>query len=165
MIKNFFKTAFRNLISRKGHSLMNIAGLAIGICCCLLIFEYVAYERSYENFNPNANRIFRVQDEEYQNGKLMVACAAAMPGVSPAMKREFPEVEQAVRLRKTELLLSNDVRNIRFKEPTVYYTDQSVIDIFQLKFVEGETKTALLEPGQVIISAEVARKYFGNEHA
>jgi putative ABC transport system permease protein len=98
MIQNFFKIAFRNLTRRKGYAILNLFGLTIGITCCLMIFTYVAYERSYENFNPNADRIFRVQDEEYQNGRLVVPCAAAMPGVAPAMKREFPEVETACRL-------------------------------------------------------------------
>ena len=79
MIQNFLKIAFRNLTSRKGYAIMNIAGLAVGITCCLLIFEYVAYERSYDTFNKNADRIFRVQDEEYQDGRLVVSCAAAMP--------------------------------------------------------------------------------------
>jgi putative ABC transport system permease protein len=164
MLQSFLKLAFRNLVKRKGYALMNIAGLAIGITCCLLIFEYVAYERSYDNFHENADRIFRVQDEEYQNGRMVVACASAMPGVAPAMKREFPEVETAGRLRKVELLLGNDARNIRFKEPTVYYADESILDIFHIPFVDGDSKTALSAPGKVIISEEVARKYFGSEN-
>src|SRR3954462_12403262 len=114
MLQNFLKIGLRNLSLRKGFTLINIAGLAIGITCCLLIFEYVAYERSYDAFNKNADRIFRVQDEEYQNGKLVVPCASAMPGVAPAMLREFAEVESAGRLRKLEMLVGNDVRNIRF---------------------------------------------------
>ena len=164
MLQSFLKLAFRNLAKRKGYALMNIAGLAIGITCCLLIFEYVAYERSYDNFHENADRIFRVQDEEYQNGRMVVACASAMPGVAPAMKREFPEVEKAGRLRKVEFLLGNDARNIRFKEPTVYYADESILDIFHIPFVDGDSKTALSGPGKVIISEEEARKYFGSEN-
>ena len=164
MLQSFLKIAFRNLTLRKGYALMNIAGLAIGITCCLLIFEYVAYERSYENFNDNADRILRVQDEEYQNGKLVVPCASAMPGVAPAMKREFPEVEDACRLTKVELLLSNDVRNIKLKESDVYYADESIINILQITLEEGDSKTVLSEPDKVIISAEEKKKYFGNEN-
>lgn len=164
MLQNFLKIAFRNLTLRKGYALMNIAGLAIGITCCLLIFEYVAYERSYDNFNENADRIFRVQDEEYQNGKLVVPCASAAPGVAPAMKREFPEVEDAGRISKAELLLSNDARNIRFKESDVYFADQSIVNILQLPLEAGDSKTVLSEPDKVIISTEVKEKYFGNEN-
>ncbi len=164
MLQSFLKIAFRNLTKRKGYALMNIAGLAIGITCCLLIFEYVAYERSYDKFNENADRIFRVEDDEYQNGRMVVACAAAMPGVAPAMKREFPEVEEAGRLRKREFLLGNDARNIRFKEPTGYYADPSMLDILNISLADGNSKTVLTGPGKIIISEEASRKYFGNEN-
>ena len=88
----------------------------------------MAYEKSYDSFHPNADRIFRVQDEDHQGG-LVVNCAAAMPGVAPAMKREFPEVENACRLFKNEFLLGNDARNLRFREK-MYYADPAVLDLF-----------------------------------
>src|SRR5882672_1675568 len=161
MFRNFIKIAFRNFTKRKAYAAINITGLAIGITCCLLIFEYVAYERSYDNFHEKGDRIYRVQDEEYQNGRLVVPCAAAMPGVAPAMKREFPEVEDAFRLRKVEFLLGNDQRNVKFRESTVYYADASILNILHLPLKEGNAKTALSSPGKTIISEEVARKYFG----
>src|SRR5450631_1233894 len=161
MLVNFLRIAFRNLFRRKGFTVLNLLGLAMGMSCCLLIFEYVAYERSYDNFHEKADRIFRVQDEEYQNGRLVVPCAAAMPGVAPAMKREFPEVEDACRLRKVEFLLGNDAKNLRFREPTIYYVDAAVLDIFNLRLQKGDAKTALARPGKVLLSAEEARKYFG----
>ena len=164
MLQNFLKIAFRNISKRRGYALMNIAGLAIGITCCLLIFEYVAYERHYDDFHEKASRIFRVQDEEYQQGRMVVACASAMPGVAPAMKREFPEVEDAFRLAKVSLLLGNDTRNIKFWEPTVYYADASILNILHLPLQDGDAKTALTGPGKVILSAEEAKKYFGNEN-
>ena len=164
MLQSFLKIAFRNLSKRKGYTLMNVAGLAIGITCCLLIFEYVAFERSYDSFHEKADRIVRVQDEEYQQGRMVVPCASAMPGVAPAMKREFPEVEDAFRLRKVQFLLGNDARNIRFRESTVYYADASILNILALLLIQGDAKTALSGPGKVILSAEEAKKYFGNEN-
>lgn len=164
MLRSFLKIAFRNLTKRKSYAIMNIAGLAIGITCCLLIFEYVAYERSYDSFHENADRVFRVQDEEYQKGRLIVPCASAMPGVAPFMKKEFPEVEDAGRLRKTDFLLGNDERNIRFKESTAYFTDQSILNIFHLPLVSGDPKTALTQPGKIVISEDEAHKYFANEN-
>jgi putative ABC transport system permease protein len=163
MFRNFLKIAIRNLIRRKGYAILNILGLTIGITCCMLIFTYVAYERSYDTFHEHADRIFRIQDEEYQNGRMVVACAAAMPGVAPAMKREFPEIESAFRLRKVEFLLGNDARNIKFREPSVYYADASILDILHLPLQKGNAATVLLEPGKVIISSEEAVKYFGVE--
>lgn len=164
MFRNFIKIALRNFTKRKTYAIINVSGLAIGITCCLLIFEYVAYERGYDKFHENADRIFRVQDEEYQNGRLVVPCAAAMPGVAPAMKREFPEVEDAFRLRKVEFLLGNDQRNVKFRESTVYYADASILNILHLPLSEGNAKTALSSPGKVILSEKIAKKYFGDEN-
>jgi putative ABC transport system permease protein len=163
MLKNFWNIAVRNLTRRKGYSLLNIAGLAIGITCCLLIFEYVAYERSYDGFHEKAGRIVRVQDEAYYNGRMVVPCAAAMPALAPALKRDLPEVENACRLVKAGLLLANDVRNISFREPTVYMADAAVLDMFHLPLLEGDPKTALSGPGKVILAAGSVKKYFGQE--
>jgi putative ABC transport system permease protein len=161
MIRNFLKVAVRNLFRRKGYAVLNIFGLAIGISCCLVIFEYVAYEKSYDSFQPNADRIFRVQDEDHE-GPLVLNCAAAMPGVAPAMKREFPEVENACRLYKAGYVLGNDARNLRFRE-TVYYADPAVLDLFDLPLDKGDKATALSGPGKIILSETEARKYFGGE--
>ena len=70
MLISFLKIAFRNLSKRRGYSVLNISGLAIGIACCLLIFEYVAYERSFDTFHEKADRIVRMQDEEYQTKEI-----------------------------------------------------------------------------------------------
>jgi putative ABC transport system permease protein len=163
MIRSYLKIAFRNLSRRKGYAVMNIAGLAIGITCSLLIFEYVAYERSFDKFHKDADRIVRVQDEEHQQGIMVVACAAGMPGIAPFMKKEFPEVEDACRLRKISQLISNDSRNIAFREPDIYYADQSILQIFTLPLEKGNQLTALKDPGKVILSAATANKYFGSE--
>jgi putative ABC transport system permease protein len=159
MIRNFLKVAVRNLLRRKGYAVLNIFGLAIGISCCLVIFEYVAYEKSYDSFHADADRIFRVQDEDHE-GPLVLNCAAAMPGVAPAMKREFPEVENACRLFKSGYVLGNDARNLRFRE-TVYYADPAVLDLFYLPLDKGDKAAALSGPGKIILSETEARKYFG----
>lgn len=163
MIRSILKSASRSLSAHKGYAILNIFGLVIGITCCLLIFEYVAYEKSYDSFHVKADRIFRVQDEEYQKGRMVVPCAAAMPGVAPNLKLEMPEVENACRLRKVELLMGNDSRNTRFREPTVYYADGAVLDIFDIPLQEGDASTALSGPNKVLISGEEAHKYFGQE--
>jgi putative ABC transport system permease protein len=159
MIRNFLKIAFRNLVRRKGYAVLNIFGLAIGISCCLAIFEYVAYEKSYDSFQPNADRIFRVQDEDHE-GQLVLNCAAAMPGVAPAMKREFPEVENVCRLFKVNYILGNDARNLRFRE-NAWYADPAVLDLFDLPLIKGDKATALSGPGKIVLSETEARKYFG----
>ena len=83
MIKNYFKLAFRNLVKRKGYSLLNIFGLAIGITCCLLIFQYVAFERSYDKFENKSNQIVRLRLDSYQpgnfNGNLLLLIPLSGP--------------------------------------------------------------------------------------
>jgi putative ABC transport system permease protein len=86
MLKSFLQIAVRNFTKRKGYSILNLVGLIIGITCCLLIFEYVAYERSYDSFNPNANRIYRVQESDYQDGRLEALWAPTSPAVGPTLK-------------------------------------------------------------------------------
>jgi len=164
MIKIFLRIAARQLYKRKGYSILNILGLTAGIVCCLLIFEYVAYERSYDSWNAKADRIFRVQDEEYQNGRMVVPCAAAMPGVAPFMKREFPEVEETCRLNSEDFLVSNDSHNIKFYERAIYFADATVIDLFQLSLTMGDARVALSGPGKIILSETDARKYFGADN-
>src|SRR5207342_81687 len=107
---------FRNLTKRKGYSLLNIAGLAIGIACCVLIFQYVAYERSYDSFPEKADQIVRLRLDAYQQGKLAWKSATSYPAFGPTLKKDFPEVEDYCRLIDADLLLSNDERNIKFKE-------------------------------------------------
>jgi len=163
MQKNTLRTAFRHLRKRKGSAALNILGLTAGIACCLLIFEYVAYERSYENFNPNADRIVRIQNEEYQHGKMVVPCASSMPALGPALKKDFPEVESVCRLTRIWSLVGNDARNIRFREDEIYYVDPAMLNIFAVRLVKGDIGTALADPNTIVISETEARKYFGTE--
>jgi putative ABC transport system permease protein len=161
MLQNFMRIAIRHWRKRKGYSALNIFGLTAGIVCCLLIFEYVAYERSYDGFHEKADRIVRVQNEEWQKGRMVVPCAAAMPALAPALKREVPEVEDACRIYVDGFLLSNDERHLRFREASVYMADPSVLEFFRLPLTRGNAKTALSDPGKIIISETEARKYFG----
>src|SRR6516164_11381495 len=98
MFKNYLTTAWRNLMKNKTFSLINIAGLAIGIAGCMLILQYVAFELSYENFQTNKNRIYRVQQDRYDNGKLSTQWAAGAFGVGNAFKDAIPEIEDYVKL-------------------------------------------------------------------
>src|SRR5258708_33537442 len=106
MFRNHFRIAWRGLLKRKGYSALNIFGLSIGVTCCLLIFHYVAYERSYDTFQPNAKRIVRLRLDSWQQGKLAWQSATSYPAIAPAMKKEFPEVEQVGRLIDANLLLA-----------------------------------------------------------
>ncbi len=164
MLRNFVSLAIRNLIKRKGYALLNISGLALGITCCLLIFEYVGYERSYDNFHEKAARLYRMQLESYQDGKLAVQCASISPGTGPALKKDYPEVADVCRLIKSDLLLTNPTRDIKFRQSRLYLADASVLNMFHLPLVKGDPATALSGPYKIILSEELAHKYFGDEN-
>lgn len=163
MFRNHLKLAFRNLIKRKGYSLLNILGLAIGITCCLLIFQYVARERSYERFNPNAEQIVRLRLDSWQQGKLAWQSATVFPAIAPAMKKEFPEVEDFCRIMDANFLLANDINNVKIRETKGYYADPSALKMLNVVLVKGNPATALDGPDKILLSQTMAKKYFGNE--
>ncbi len=163
MIIIFFKTAFRNLSKRKGYAVLNIFGLTLGMTCCLLIFKYVAYERSYDRFQKTASQVFRIQLDDYQNGQLTIKCAANYAALSPALKQDFPDIEESTRFFKTHMLLSNEEKNIRFNEYKIYFAEPSFLNLFDLQLLEGDPKTALEGPDKIVITEDMARKYFGHD--
>ena len=165
MIANYFKIGFRNLIKRKGYSLLNILGLTIGMTSCLLIFHYVSYERSYDSAITNAANIYRVRLDNYQNNKLAWKSATSYPGIPPAMKEYFPEVEDYCRLIDAEMLLANDATDSKFSETKGYYADQSFVNMFDMEFLSGNASLALTGPDKMIISEKMAIKYFGTNQA
>lgn len=161
MIKNFFTISVRNLLKRKGYTALNILGLTIGITCCLLIFQYVSYERSYDTFQKNSSRIVRIRLDQYKKGKLEWQSATSYPAFGPLMKKDYPEVENYCRLIDDELLLSNDARNIKFSEKKGYFADPSSISMLGIELTGGSNATALNATNKIIISQSMARKYFG----
>ncbi|TKK68261.1 FtsX-like permease family protein [Ilyomonas limi] len=165
MFKNYLRIAFRNIFKRKGYSFLNIAGLAIGMSCCLLIFHYVSYEKSYDQFEPDAKQVVRVRLDSYQKGVLAYKSATSYPAIAPTMKRDFPEVDQFCRLIDDELLLSNEAQDKKFSENKGYYADPATIDMFGLHFIRGNPNTALNGPDKIILSESTAKKYFGNGEA
>jgi putative ABC transport system permease protein len=98
MFKNHFKIALRDLKKRKAYAVLGILGLALGLSCFLLIFEYVAHERSFDKFNGLADRIVRVRLDRYRSGELLWKSALVYPAIAPTMKKDFPEVEDFCRL-------------------------------------------------------------------
>jgi len=163
MISNYLKLAVRNLTKRKGYSFLNIAGLAIGIACCILIFQYVAYERSYDSFPKKADQIVRLRLDSYQQGKLSWKSATVYPPFGPTMKKDFPEVEDFCRLIDANMLLSNDDKNVKFNENKGYYADASFLSMFDVQLTKGNPKTALNGPDKLLLSEKTAKKYFGND--
>jgi len=96
MISSYLKIALRNLIKRKGYTILNMVGLAIGITCCLLIFQYVAFEKSYDTFEPQASQAVRLRLDAYQQGKLAWQSATSYPAFGPTLKKILPRSKTIV---------------------------------------------------------------------
>src|SRR6476620_5958568 len=158
MLKNYFKTAFRNLLRNRFYTLINIAGLAIGLATCLLIILYVLDELSYDKYNVNANRIYRVNNEvKFGDNYFDMAVSPALLGST--MVRDFPEVQQYTRLRwYGSFLVKKGNENIQ--EGRVGFADSTLCDVFTLPVIEGDPKTALVEPHSLVITEKIAKKYF-----
>src|SRR5215471_2090189 len=144
MIKNYFKIAFRNLWKSKGYSSINIIGLAIGLATCLLIIMYVMVELSYDRYNKNAERIYRVDGDIQFGGNHFIFSVAPDP-LGPTLLKDYPQIEQQVRFRKYGgFLVKKGNQNIR--ENNVIYADSTLFDVFTLPMIAGNPKTALREP-------------------
>src|SRR6478735_210207 len=163
MIKNYLKTAWRNIRKNKLFSFINILGLSIGIALCFVIMLYVQDELSYDRFNKNAGNIARIAfDAEISGGKIFEA--GVMPPVAQTMKKDFPEVQDATRLMPyggSKITYKDKV----FKDDKFAFIDPDFFSIFTLRFIEGDPKTALLQPHTVVITKHTAKKYFGDESA
>jgi len=163
MLFNYLKIALRNLQKHKAYSFINIFGLSIGIAASLLILQYVTFELSYDTFHTEAKNIYRVQYDSYSQGTLQYQSATAFPRVGPAMKDDFPEVEEYARLFLRYGGGVVQYEEVSYKEHNVFQADQSFLTMFSYPMIQGDINTALAEPNTAVISEETAFKYFGNE--
>ncbi|HEY6503047.1 MAG TPA: ABC transporter permease [Chitinophagaceae bacterium] len=162
MIKNYFKTAWRNLWKNKTFSAINIFGLSIGIAAFLLIVNYLRFEYSYDDAHVKKDRIFRVPMVTKEKDGKEQTFAFTYPALAPAMKKDFPEVEEAARFRRQGGIVKYGEQRL-LENGNVYYADPSLFKIFSFRFVKGNAETAFKELNDAVITAETAKKYFGNE--
>ncbi|WP_114752100.1 ABC transporter permease [Pleomorphovibrio marinus] len=158
MIKNYFKIAFRNLLSNKAFSAITILGLAIGIATCLLILQFVQSELGYDSFHEKADRIVRVVFRGSVQGGSMNE-AHVMPPVAEALKADYPEVEQATRIRKIGYPKVTHNNN-SFRNYAAAYVDANLFQVFTFPLIKGDPATALVEPHTIVISATAAQIFF-----
>jgi len=155
---NFFKTAVRNIRNGKIFSIINIFGLAMGLSACLLIGLFVTDEFSYDRYNEKADRIFRVVYDAHLNGSAFIANYAPYP-MGPTLVREYPQIENAVRIRyRGDIIVRNG--NEKEIESNAVSADSTLFDVFTLPMLAGNPRTALSEPNSVVVSESIAKKYF-----
>lgn len=166
MLKNYLKIAVRNLLRHKMYSFINIFGLSIGIACCLVILLYINDELSYDSFHKNADRIYRINtDIKFGNTEFAVPLSPDMIG--PTMQNNYPQVEEYTRILNFDRILvkkGNDF-NIEKKAAGV---DSTFFKVFSFQFISGRTNSRniiLNEPGTVVITESIAKKYFGTSNA
>ena len=164
MIKNFIKTAWRNLLKNRTFSILNIAGLAIGLSCFLLITMYVVDELSYDRYNEKADRIYRVNSDIRFGGTDLNLAVCSDP-MGATLKRDYPEVEEFTRIYNSSGSKLIKKGNEWINEDLVAHADSTLFNVFTLPAIAGDTKTALNEPNTVVITESAAKKYFGSTNA
>jgi len=160
MLKSYFKIAWRNIMRHKAYSGINILGLAIGIAACLLILQYVAFELSYEDFQVNKDRIYRVQQDRYDNGKLSTQWAAGAYAVGNSFKNAIPGHEDYVKVIQNGRVTA-EVNNQPIKIEKIYFTTNSFFNVFTYPLLGGNKNEALKEPFTAALSETTAKKIFG----
>lgn len=159
MFRNYLKVAFRNIVRHKAFSILNIAGLAIGMACSILILLWVQNELSYDRFHSKADQLYRLTCNV---GDFKAAVSPA--GMAPGLKMEMPEIETIVRLSKpsTNLFEAGDRK---FEEKRVFYADSNFLQVFSFPLVNGNANRSLQRPDGILITEDMAKKYFGQEEA
>jgi putative ABC transport system permease protein len=162
MLKNYFKISLRNLLKHRISSIINITGLSIGMACCMLILFYVQHERGYDKFHNNIDVIYRVVYEYNNKDKNIHKFddATHMP-IAPMLLHDFPEIQNAVRI--LEYPSKMEYKDKQFIENDISYCDPNIFSIFTFQVLAGNPLTALSDPSSVVISREIADKYFGVE--
>ena len=160
MFKNYFKIAFRNLWRNKGFSAINIFGLAIGLAVCLLITLFVIDELSYDKYNLNADRIYRVNSDFKVNGSVFNTRLTPAP-IAATLMKDYPQIEQATSLRDEGKALVNNGDKTIF-EPNSMFADANLFNVFTLQMIAGDSKTALVQPHSLVVSEYIAKKYFNS---
>lgn len=164
MFQNFLKIAFRNVARHKGFSVINIAGLTLGLTACLLIGLFVRDEKQYDTFIEEGDRVYRIYSE-YTNEESSSEYAVVPPMFATALQQEFPEVEQTARvMMQPQYKRLFEAGNIKLYEESGYYVDSTYFEVFPLPFVHGSPIKALDGQGSVVISEEMAKRFFGAEN-
>ncbi len=159
MIKNYLKISLRYLARHKGYTAINILGLTVGITCCVLIMVYVKSEWSYDRFHSNADKIFRARIVEHYEGEVFSNTVTPLP-LGPALKTHIPEVRLMSRVFRYSSTIKNAGKD--FSE-SIHMVDNDFFKIFDFKIIEGSRNEALKNSSSIVLTREMAEKYFGDE--
>ena len=164
IIWNFFKVCIRNLRRQKVFSIINILGLTVGLTAVLLIALNIEFEHSFNSFNKNADRIYRIGVVAYRQGKQILNSPQFVAALGPAMANELPEVESSVRIRwPRNMYLKYD--NKPFHVDNVIYADSNMFSMFSFRLLEGNKNEVLNNPRSIVLTRTTASLIFGDSSA
>jgi putative ABC transport system permease protein len=161
MFKNLLKTAVRHIRKHFGYSLLNIMGLTIGISSALFLIIYVSDEVSYDRYHENADRIYRVSSKITETDDQFTWNVAQIP-FGPQVVQDYPEVQSFVRFINMPRALYK-YEDQEFVEENFYYVDSTLFDIFSYRILRGEVRSAIKDPGKIVLTETAAARYFGDE--
>lgn len=161
MFKNYLTVAWRNLQKRKAYAFINISGLAVGIACAFLILAYVHHELSYDQFHEKKDRLYRASMKGNFGGRDFETTSTPT-ALMPTLKREFPEVEEGVRVFNSGSFGPTIVKyeDKLFDESRFFFADSTFFEVFSFPLLSGDPKTALNQPNSVVLTVSTALKYF-----
>jgi putative ABC transport system permease protein len=163
MIKNYFTIAWRSLTKNKVFSFINMSGLAIGLACCMLISGFLYQELTYDTYSANSNQLYRVNLGVAENGGSSVYPMVDI-AVGEGMKNAYPEIAASTRLASLPpQFVKYDDR--QFKELSIAMADANFLELFSIPLIEGDTKSCMTEPNSIVITKDMAKKYFGDASA
>ncbi len=169
MLKNYFVIAWRNILRNKTNSIINIAGLAIGLACVIIITLFVYNELQYDRFFKNANRIYQVDLDAAMGGQAYGLLSNTPPAVGPALQKAFPEIETYTRFYVMgSEVISNDANSKtqnHFTEKKFLAVDSNFLRVFDYAMKDGDARTCLQKTHSIVLTETTAKKYFGDENA
>ncbi|MEP2026842.1 ABC transporter permease, partial [Reichenbachiella sp.] len=161
MIKNYILVAMRGLKKTKVFASINIIGLALGLASCFLIFSFVKKELTFDQFHSKAENIYRVTNR-FERPNRTNLWARTPPALAPAIRANFTGIERTTRLRYTDDVLYT-VNDQSFYQGNGFYADSLFLEMFDFPLVAGNRHTALDEPGNIVLTEKMAKKFFGNQ--
>ena len=163
MLKNYLKTAIRNLSRNKVYGLLNVLGLALGIGCALVIYKVIIFENSFDSHQVKYENIYRIVHNDIRAGEITKGMGTPHP-VGPAVKEDYPDILNVVRTHyaygdQVNIEVGGEMKKILLEEGIVY-TENAFFEMFTSEFIAGNPATALKEPNTAVLAASEARKFF-----
>jgi putative ABC transport system permease protein len=162
MLRNYLKTAWRNLVNNKFYSIINISGLVLGLTIGILILLWVQDEMSFDGFHSQASSIYKLENRVGTGESTQIWQATASP-IGMLAKKNLPIVKDFVRVTYNGSYSLYKYKTNVFNENNIYYTDPSLFSIFDFKLIKGNQSNPFPDINSVVLTESTVKKYFGSE--